>query len=109
MSPSKSICHPTSRFIAEVCFAAALLFNAIQGSILAEGSAGKRTPISDRLLPYPVFTDVTASAGLNPTGFPFGDPIWGDLDNDGDLDLFVDNHYNLPPYQIGRASCRERV
>ena len=98
MSPSKSICHPTSRFIAEVCFAAALLFNAIQGSILAEGSAGKRTPISDRLLPYPVFTDVTASAGLNPTGFPFGDPIWGDFDNDGDLDLFVDNHYNLPPY-----------
>ena len=40
------------------------------------------------------FTDVTLSAGLNETGFAFGDPIWGDFDNDGDLDLWVDNHYN---------------
>ncbi|MBA3960689.1 MAG: CRTAC1 family protein [Chthoniobacterales bacterium] len=49
-------------------------------------------------VPLPVFTDVTASAGLNLLGYPFGDPIWGDFDNDGDLDLFVDNHYNKAPY-----------
>jgi len=45
-----------------------------------------------------IFTDATLSAGLNTTGFPFGNPIWGDFDNDGDLDLFVDNHYYIPPY-----------
>jgi enediyne biosynthesis protein E4 len=41
-----------------------------------------------------IFTDATLSAGLNTTGFAFGDPIWGDFDDDGDLDLWVDNHYN---------------
>ena len=47
----------------------------------------------------PIFTDVTASVGLNTgPGFPFGDPIWGDFDNDGDIDLFVDNHFNAAPY-----------
>jgi len=45
-----------------------------------------------------VFTDVTLAAGLNTTGFTFGNPIWGDFDNDGNLDLFVDNHYNQGPY-----------
>ena len=40
------------------------------------------------------FTDVTGSAGLHRTGFTFGDPIWGDFDGDGYIDLFVDNHYN---------------
>ena len=44
------------------------------------------------------FTDVTGSAGLNGTGFPFGNPIWGDFNHDGNLDLFVDNHYQEPPY-----------
>ena len=39
------------------------------------------------------FTDVTGAAGLHGTGFTFGDPIWGDFNNDGNLDLFVDNHY----------------
>jgi ASPIC and UnbV/FG-GAP-like repeat len=45
-----------------------------------------------------IFTDATLSAGLNTTGFAFGNPIWGDFDNDGDLDLFVDNHYNIGSY-----------
>ena len=46
----------------------------------------------------PVFTDATLSAGLNGSGYAFGDPIWGDFDNDGHLDLFVDNHYNQAVY-----------
>jgi hypothetical protein len=45
-----------------------------------------------------IFTDTTLSAGLRTTGFAFGNPIWGDFDNDGDLDLFVDNHYNIGSY-----------
>jgi len=40
----------------------------------------------------PVFTDVTSSARLFPTGYTFASPIWGDYDNDGNLDLFIDNH-----------------
>src|SRR5450432_1482039 len=44
------------------------------------------------------FTDATLSAGLNTTGYTFGDPIWGDFDNDGNLDLFADNHYNHGSY-----------
>lgn len=98
MRPTKNIYHSTPRFIAQICFSAALLFSWSYGSTFAAGSAGKGTSVSGRPLPYPVFTDVTAAAGLNPTGFPFGNPIWGDFDNDGDLDLFVDNHYNLPPH-----------
>jgi hypothetical protein len=43
----------------------------------------------------PIFTDATHSAGLHGLGYTFGDPIWGDFDNDGHLDLFVDNHYNI--------------
>lgn len=46
----------------------------------------------------PIFTDATLSAGLNGTGFTFGNPIWGDFDNDGDLDFFVDNHFNKASY-----------
>src|SRR5690348_11227236 len=44
------------------------------------------------------FTDVTTAAGLATTGYTFGDPIWGDFDGDGNLDLFVDNHYNRGSY-----------
>ena len=42
-------------------------------------------------------TDVTTAAGMNNMGFTFGNPIWGDFDGDGHLDLFVDNHFNRPP------------
>jgi enediyne biosynthesis protein E4 len=46
----------------------------------------------------PIFTDATLSAGFNGMGFTFGAPIWGDFNNDGNLDLFVDNYYREPPY-----------
>lgn len=45
-----------------------------------------------------IFKDVTLEAGLSDTGFAFGNPIWGDFDDDGNLDLFVDNHYNRASY-----------
>lgn len=35
------------------------------------------------------FEDVTAAAGLALSGFPTVGPVWGDIDNDGDPDLFV--------------------
>lgn len=46
------------------------------------------------LQPATGFVDVTASAGLpmNPTP-TMGNPIWGDLDGDGFLDLFMSRHF----------------
>ena len=100
MNRSRDICQSTPRFITQVYFAAAILLSATPASVFAAGGAEEpnRTSASSGNLPYPVFTDVTASAGLQPTGFPFGNLIWGDFDGDSDLDIFVDNHYNLPPY-----------
>ncbi len=46
----------------------------------------------------PVFTDVAAAVGMKTTGFTYGNPIWGDFDGDGNLDLFADNHFNAAPY-----------
>ncbi|MFP6878378.1 MAG: CRTAC1 family protein, partial [Roseibacillus sp.] len=37
------------------------------------------------------FTDVTAATGLADPAYPTQTAAWGDLDNDGDLDLFVGN------------------
>jgi ASPIC and UnbV/FG-GAP-like repeat len=52
----------------------------------------------DGPLAAPTFTDATVAAGLRTDGYTFGDPIWGDFDEDGNLDLFVDNHYNRVSY-----------
>lgn len=46
----------------------------------------------------PVFTDVTAAVGMQIHGYTFSNPIWGDFDGDGNLDLFADNHFNKAPY-----------
>ena len=56
-------------------------------------AAVPNTPLAD-----PIFTDATVSAGLNEMGVTFANPIWGDFDNDGDLDVFVDGYYKQPPY-----------
>ncbi len=61
-------------------------------------SASNHSIVPNRPSDDPTFTDVTVSAGLNTTGYPFGNVIWGDFDNDGDIDLFVDNHYYAPAY-----------
>jgi len=43
------------------------------------------------------FTDVTVAAGMKTSGYTFGNPIWGDFDRDGHLDLYVDNHDKPDP------------
>jgi hypothetical protein len=53
---------------------------------------------ADRLSDLPVFTDVAAAVGMKTRGYTFSNPIWGDFDGDGDLDLFADNHFNKAPY-----------
>lgn len=93
----------TSPFVVKLLLSVAitlLLMLSVRSSVFA-GSIWKldltsshwntapNTPSND-----PSFVDVTASPGLNTgPGFPFGNAIWGDFDGDGDIDLFVDNHY----------------
>ena len=98
MRTNRDAFDSSSRFIARVYFALVILLGVMDASLSTAGGAGKDAPAAGQVLPYPVFTDVTTSAGLASTGFPFGDPIWGDFDADGDLDLFVDNHFNMAPY-----------
>ena len=59
---------------------------------------GALLPLLAGPLSAATFTDATVSAGLNTDGYTFGDPIWGDFNGDGNLDLFVDNHYNRGSY-----------
>jgi len=100
MNSSRDIYQSIWCIIVQVFFAVAIFLNATPDSVFAAGNTGKsnQTSAFAGKLPYPVFTDATASAGLQPTGFPFGNLIWGDFDGDGNLDIFVDNHYNASPY-----------
>ncbi len=100
MELSRNISQSSPRLVTQVFVAVAILLSASGDGLLAAGGAGRLDPASASGgdLPYPVFTDVTASAGLEPTGFPFGNVVWGDFDGDGDLDIFVDNHFNKGPY-----------
>jgi hypothetical protein len=42
------------------------------------------------------FTDVTLTAGINIARRSYGNPIWGDFNGDGQLDVFVVNHGQFP-------------
>jgi hypothetical protein len=44
----------------------------------------------------PTFTDVSLSAGIGVSNPTYGNPIWGDFDHDGQLDVFVSNHASAP-------------
>ena len=51
------------------------------------------------------FTDVTFDAGLGEVHYPSPTAAWGDYDNDGDLDLYVDNETSralVAPSQLFR-------
>ncbi|MBA3353699.1 MAG: CRTAC1 family protein [Blastocatellia bacterium] len=86
--------NPTSRRVAKSLFLVAFLFAACSSVLSGENEMSRIS----RLSAIPVFTEATLSAGLNTTGFTFGNPIWGDFDDDGDLDLFAENHFSRPPY-----------
>ncbi len=98
-STAKSAC---SRHAPTVLAAAGVLLFLVSNTEVVAGSAAGTwktgSQAESRPGRLPTFTDATLAAGLHTSGFPFGDPIWGDFDGDGDLDLFVDNHYNLAPY-----------
>ena len=46
------------------------------------------------------FRDVTYEAGLADAANPTAAAVWGDYDNDGDLDVYVLNHYETRPTRM---------
>ena len=54
------------------------------------------------------FVDVTEKAAVGDAGYGLGVAV-GDYDNDGHPDIYCDNFGPNVLFQIGRASCRERV
>jgi len=88
--------NSNSSFVAKTLLGAVamlLLLLSARSTVFAGSLTGMLDPLAD-----PTFTDATSAAGLHPDGYTFGDPIWGDFDDDGNLDLFVDNHYNRGSY-----------
>ncbi len=49
------------------------------------------------------FRDVTREAGLAYPAYPTQTAVWGDFDNDGDLDLFIGNEAPTEFYGLGRG------
>ncbi len=45
---------------------------------------------------YAQFTDVTSTAGLGNVGPSYGNPVWSDFNNDGNLDLTIPRHRATP-------------
>ncbi len=43
-----------------------------------------------------VFSDVSESSGIAVTEASWGNPVWGDFDNDGRIDILVGNHGSVP-------------
>ena len=43
------------------------------------------------------FTDVSQSAGVDVIQQSYGNPLWGDIDNDGYIDVFMSNHAQRTP------------
>ena len=92
-----SVVPKNSAFLCSAMF----LFLSVAGNVAAKVNLRveqTRAAKSGRAAKLPVFTDLAAAAGMQTRGYTFGNPIWGDFDNDGDLDLFADNHFNKAPY-----------
>ena len=94
----KTIQNPASTLGRKISLAIATLFTVPTLLFANSTPAGQAGGKSGRLNndaaagKLPVFTDVTSAAGLSTNGYTFASPIWGDYDNDGNLDLFIDNH-----------------
>lgn len=54
--------------------------------------------------PDGTFQDVTRQAGLAYPAYPTQTAVWGDYDNDGDLDLFLGNEALVEAIGLGKAS-----
>ena len=61
-------------------------------SLLRNESAGRANGENGRGVP--LFRDVTFMSGLGDTHYPTQTAAWADVDNDGDLDLFVGNEHS---------------
>ncbi len=94
--------HSTSNqlfFLLLLALAFAFLF--VPSTAVLAAAGVQRTPeakATARPSALPTFAEVTEAVGMKTIGFTYGNPIWGDFDGDGYLDLFADNHYNLAPY-----------
>lgn len=69
----------------------AVLFSGTSHADLLSGLVAETSKESDAIQ-ITKFTDVSQSAGVDVIQSSFGNPIWGDIDNDGYIDIFMTNH-----------------